>query len=211
MWRYQMGRGELSRATGEKRGLSFGKGGGGGEPSLKLLPARINRTSNTGDLNKMIKGFAEKHSGAPREYGAFIDEYGYATGYYEGKTGSVSFPSSELPNRDILHNHPRGGWANFSGQDLTTFAESKALGITAVSKHYVPRSNASEATKRAAANRRAGTYVIRKTGRFKKDEFVRAIHNVKVRSNNYDKDLSKWLAKNQQKYGYKYSYKPAKK
>ena len=60
------------------------------------------------------------------------------------------------------------------------------------------------------SKRRAGTYTIKKKSHFKAAEFSKAIHSVKVSSDNYDADLSKWLSRNAKKYGYEYSYKPAK-
>lgn len=158
----------------------------------------------------MIRGFGNTHAGSRIEYGALVDSNGYATGYYEGSTGSVSFPYGSTDNRHIVHNHPRGGWANFSGQDLIMMARGKSTGITAVSQNNKPRSNASEAYKRAYKNRRAGTYKITKTHRFKATEFEQAIRNIQVHDDNYDMDLHKWLKANQRKYGYKYSYTKAK-
>ena len=89
-----------------------------------------------------------------------------------------------------------------------TFANSGATGISASSKPYTPRSNAKASTKRAAANRRAGTYTITKTGRFKRAAFVNALKGIKIHGDNYDKELDKWLRENQKVYGYKYSYIP---
>ena len=195
---------DLSRAKGRRRGLSFGKGKQG-KPSLKLFPARINRLENTGDLDKMIKGFSKVHSNSPIEYGVAVDEYGYATGYYEGSSGSVNFPKGSTTGKHIVHNHPGRGWGNFSGTDLMTFAKGKSTGITAVSSPATTKSK-DPTIQRAYKNRRAGTYKITKTGRFKSEQFQQALRNVKVRDDNYDKDLHKWLVKNQKKYGYKYSY-----
>ena len=158
----------------------------------------------------MIKGFAQTHAGSKIEYGAVIDSRGYATGYYEGSSGSVSFPDRATENRHVIHNHPRGGWANFSGQDLVMMARSKSTGITAVSQNSKARSNASEAYKRAYKNRRAGTYKITKTHRFKPKEFEEAVRRVQVHDESYDLDLHKWLKANQRTYGYKYSYSKAK-
>ena len=203
------GRGDsssISRSKGKKRGLSFG-GSGKGTPSLSLFPSKINRRSATGNTDKMISLFKKVHEGAPREYGALLDKNGYATGYYEGASGSVSFPDGSVKKRHVVHNHPRGGWANFSGQDLVMMARSGATGITAVSKAYKPRSNASDSYKKAYANRRAGTYTVTKTHHFNADAFERALKNVRVRDDNYDKDLHKWLVRNQKRFGYKYSYK----
>ena len=105
-----MGRGELSRARGEKRGLRFGSGGNN-PPSLELLPARVNRISDTGSLERMQEAFAERHEGESIEYAVILDANGYATAYYEGSTGSVNFPTSAINGKHVLHNHPKGGWA----------------------------------------------------------------------------------------------------
>lgn len=196
---------DVSRAKGRSRGLHFGKGGRSGSPSLKLLPARINRLGNTGDLDKMIKGFGKAHAQSKLEYGVTVDDFGYATGYYEGSAGSVSFPVDAIPGRHLVHNHPGKGWANFSGTDLLTMARTDSTGITAVSSPVRTKSK-NPVVQRAYRNRRAGTYKITKTGRFRSEQFQKAIRDIQVRDDNYDKDLHKWLKKNQQKYGYKYSY-----
>lgn len=201
------GRGAFSRATGKKRGLSFGTGTG--KPSLELYPARMNRNANTGSLDRMAVGFDAAHGGAPKEFAVTVDAYGYATSYYEGATGSVSVPDKHLNGTHMLHNHPRGGWGNFSGQDLDAFASSKVRGMSAISRNIKPRANASEQTRKNIGNRRAGEYRISKTQHFDKTRFQNAIRQIKVRDDNYDKDLHKWLIRNQKKYGYKYSFSPA--
>lgn len=40
----------------------------------------------------------------------------------------------------------------------------------------------------------------------RKIEFVSAIYSIKVRNENYDKDLDKWLWSNQRKFGHSYSF-----
>lgn len=203
------GSSSISRARGQKRGLSFGRKGKQIQRSLSLLPAKLNRLTNTGDLKKMLAGFGKSHAGSSREYGATIDSNGYATGYYEGSTGSVSFPDGSTNGRHVIHNHPSGGWANFSGQDLVMMARSKSTGISAISQNVKTRSKNPKVQK-AYRNRRAGTYTITKTHRFKAEDFEKEIRNMKVHDTNYDLDLHKWLKANQRKYGYKYSYTKAK-
>ena len=53
-------------------------------------------------------------------------------------------------------------------------------------------------------------YQWKKTQYFKRNEFVSSIHNIKVRDENNDKDLDKWLRSNQRKFGYQYSFTPAR-
>lgn len=201
------GRGAFSRATGKKRGLSFSTGLG--PPSLELFPARMNRNVNTGSLDRMSAGFEIAHGGAPKEFAVTVDDYGYATSYFEGASGSVNVPDKHLRGTHMIHNHPRGGWGNFSGQDLDAFANSGVRGMSAISRNIKAPQNASAAHKKAVGNRRAGDYRISKTNHFDKKGFTQAIRQIKVRDDNYDKDLHKWLSRNQKKYGYKYSYTKA--
>ena len=201
------GRGALSRASGEKRGLNFGKGKG--KPSLELYPARMNRNVNTGSLDRMALGFDTAHGGAPKEFAVTVDTYGYATSYFEGSSGSVNVPDKHLNGTHLVHNHPRGGWGNFSGQDLDSFANSGVRGMSAISRNLSIPKNASLNTKKAYSNRRSGEYRISKTNHFDRNGFTEAIRQIKVRDDNYDKDLHRWLSRNQQKYGYKYSYTKA--
>ena len=202
------GRGVFSGANGKSRGI-FGNGGYGKE-SEKLHPAKINRLKATGDLDKLTKHFKDVHDGSAIEYGVAVDRSGYGASYRKGNSGSVNFGRDNLTGKHIIHNHPKGGWANFSGEDLKNFAESGASGVTAVSRKVAAPPNASTTTKKVYSNRRAGTYKIERTGRFKQSAFVDAIEKVKVHDHNYDLELHKWLMKNQHKYGYKYSYKKSK-
>lgn len=55
------GRGAFSgRTKTGDRGLQFSNGFG--KPSKKLHPAYMNRTKNTGNVDKVIKDFNEKHA-----------------------------------------------------------------------------------------------------------------------------------------------------
>lgn len=199
------GRGESFRAKGEKRRLTFSKGKG--NPSEKLHPAYMNRIKNTGNEEKIIHDFNKKHTKADREYAIQIDENGYVTHYYKGRHGSVSYSEEETAGKHLVHNHPADGWGNFSGTDLDTWARTKQRAVTASSRNSTPISNTDP---KVYANRRAGTYTIRKNSHFKRDEFIKAIKNLKVESKNYDRSLGKWLKNNASTFGYEYTYKPAK-
>lgn len=203
------GRGAVARAKGNMRRLAFNSGPGGAS-SPELLPARVNRTSDTGDTARLVKGFAREHARMDHEYAITIDEYGYATHYFEGKAGSVTPSVESLSNAHLSHNHPHDGWANFSGQDLDAFAATKVRAMSAVSQNVLPGPGSSERTKSNYANRRAGIYSIEKTQHFKVNEFRAALRKIRVQDNKYDIDLHKWLVKNQKVYGYKYSYTKAK-
>lgn len=200
------GRGGVFREKAEKRGLQFGKKGRR-KPSEKLAPAAINRLANTGSLEKMTRAFGEKHSNEDIEYGVQVDRNGYATHYYKGNGGSVSFSGDEANGNHFLHNHPKDGWGNFSGADLDTWASTGATGISAISRNKKTPTGVPE---KAYKNRRAGTYQLTKTHAFRSGEFKAAIHTLKVSSNDYDRDLGSWLDKNQRKYGYKYSFTRAR-
>ena len=203
------GRGsEIMRAKGGKRGLKFSNGLG--KPSEHLFPAYMNRTHGTGSLETMTRNFSDKHSGSDIEYAVAVDERGYTRGYYKGNKGSVSMDPSELIGMHLVHNHPSEGWGNFSGADLESTALDKSTGITAVSRNVKTPSGSSKLMAKVYHNRRAGTYQFRKTQHFNRHAFISAIHNLQVRDTNYDKDLDKWLRGNQKKYGYRYSYTPAR-
>ena len=199
------GRGASFRAKGEKRSLTFAKGIG--SPSEKLHPAYMNRIKNTGNEDRIIQDFNKKHTKANREYAIQIDENGYVTNYYKGKRGSVSYSTEETKDKHLVHNHPSAGWGNFSGTDLETWASTGQRAVTASSRNSTPISNVAP---KVYANRRAGTYTIRKKSHFKRDEFIKAIKNLKVESKNYDRSLGKWLKNNASTFGYEYTYKPAK-
>lgn len=200
------GRGAFSgRANQGDRGLKFSRSGG--KPSPKLFPAWMNGAKNTGSIERVIDYFNEKHTGSSREWGIQVDENGYITHYYKGTSGSVGFDKSETDGKHFVHNHPARGWANFSGTDLKTWASTGLKAVTASSRNALPPNGMSP---ELYSKRRAGTYTIKKKSHFKSAEFIEAIQTVKVRSDNYDLDLGKWLSKNAKKYGYEYSYKPAK-
>lgn len=203
------GRGsEFSRTKGVERGLKFSNGNG--KQSEKLFPAYMNKAKGTGSLETITNSFSEKHSGSRIEYAIAVDENGYAQKYYKGDRGSVSINPNELGGKHLIHNHPKGGWGNFSGADLENAALSNSTGVTAVSRNVLAPHGSGTQIIKAYENRRAGVYQWKKTQHFKKNEFVSAIHSIKVRDENYDKDLDKWLRSNQRKFGYKYSFTPAR-
>jgi hypothetical protein len=193
------------RAKQGDRGLAFS--GGKGKPSDKMFPSWMNGAKNTGSIDRVIKNFNEKHTQSAREWGVQVDDNGYVTHYYKGSRGSVSYDASESEGKHFIHNHPAHGWGNFSGTDLETWAGSGQKAVTASSRNELPPKGINP---KLYSKRRAGTYTIKKKSHFKAAEFSKAIHSVKVSSDNYDADLSKWLSRNAKKYGYEYSYKPAK-
>ena len=204
------GRGVFANATGKERSI-FGNAIAGSRISEHLFPARVNRLYKTGDLDKITKHFKQEHDSAHVEYGILVSSSGYAVSYRRGDSGSVNFVGDEIKGNHVVHNHPKGGWANFSGEDLELFVERGATGFTAVSRKEKAPPTASAKTKKAYKKRRAGTYKIERTGRFKDKEFLNAIKNLKVKDDDYDHELHKWLLRNQRAYGYKYSYKKSKK
>lgn len=193
------------RAKQGDRGLTFSNGIG--KPSEKLFPAWMNGAKNTGSIERVIKNFNDKHTKSDREWGIQVDANGYVTHYYKGDRGSVTTSPREDEGKHFVHNHPADGWGNFSGADLESWAGGGMRAITASSRNELPPRNANPDIYK---KRRAGTYTIKKKPHFKAKEFDKAIHKVKVSSDNYDADLSKWLSRNAKKYGYEYSYKPAK-
>lgn len=206
------GRGGMSSARGRMTGI-FSGGNRGKNNSKQLFPSRINRLNSTGDAQKLTEHFEKVHGGSGREFAITVDKNGYATSYTAGNSGSVS-PNGKYTQHGelVVHNHPRSGWGNFSGEDLEYAAKNPVRGIVAVSRKVkVPDNSSRPETRRAYSNRRAGQYTFTKGTHFNSEGFRKAIKSLKVHDGNYDRELGKWLEKNQKTYGYKYSFKPTNK
>lgn len=79
--------------------------------------------------------------------------------------------------------------------------QSRERGIVAVS---------SKKGRDAATAKYAGTYTFEKGNNFNASGLMKALSRAKISGKDYNDAVSAWLKKNQKKYGYKYSYTPAK-
>lgn len=152
------------------------------------FPARLNVAGQRyKSYDKTLKQFEKMYKGATIEYGASVDEQGFAHRLIKG--GSTSVPISGARGEMIIHNHPSGG--NFSKQDLISIASGSEKGIVAVG------SNVSKQRMR---------YSLVKGKNFKAKEFTRAVNKAQWPKNyDYDKGADWWLKKNAKQFGYKYS------
>lgn len=193
--------------------LSGGRGGGSGMGNFNQKwpssgngnekdrttsdhPARMNvKTGVNRTYEDMLKAFADTHADDDIEHGVTIDGYGYTTRYRHGNPGSISIWGGK--GEMVIHNHPAGGWPNFSKEDLLSVASSGERGIVAVS---------GKKGRSAETAKYAGTYTFEKGTHFNAAAFTKAINNATIRGNDYNDAVSKWLKANQKKYGYKYSY-----
>ena len=174
---------------------SSGHGGGGGNDTPDL-PARMNvKTGVNRTYDDMLKAFSDTHADADIEHGVTIDGYGYTTRYVHGGAGSVGIWGNK--GEMVVHNHPAGGWPNFSKEDMLSVAMSGERGIVAVSGK---KGRSPETAKYA------GTYTFEKGTHFNATAFTKAINNATLKGKDYNDAVSKWLKANQKKYGYKYSY-----
>lgn len=181
----KMGGGFTSADQRGRKGLDYGK---------KEFPARLNLAQNQRyrSYEETLRNFEKLYKNADIEYGATIDENGYATRHIRG--GSTSVAIGGVKNEMVIHNHPSGG--NFSKKDLISIASGPEKGIVAVG------SNVKKDRMR---------YTITKTKNFKSKEFIKGVNKAQWPANlSYDKGADWWLRKNAKTYGYKYSAKKIK-
>lgn len=164
-------------------GHAGGRGGGSGAPDF---PARFNqRVKNPEDT---LQRFREHHVADGYESGIAVDERGFVTRYIHG--GATSVPIAGGTGEMVYHNHPGEKGGNFSDSDLISTALEPSRGIVASGKE--------------------GDYKFVKTDKFKSNDFVHAVRTAHIKGKDYTDAADKWLKANQKKYGYKYSFTPAK-
>lgn len=185
--------GRGSGSTNQKMGGGFNHADRRGRPAedygATQFPARLN--TGTGgrykSYEKTLRKFENLYKNADVEYGASIDENGYATRLLKG--GSTSVPIHGAKGEMLLHNHPSGG--NFSDSDLLVVAKGSEKGIVAVGSNV---------------KKNRMRYTFTKTNHFKAKEFIKAVPKAQwPRGYSYDKGADWWLRRNAKKYGYKYS------
>lgn len=189
--------------TGDSYSATWTKeaGGRGNGKDETDLPARMNVkvASDKRDYQDMLNAFIEQHADSNKEHGITIDTHGFATQYVHGQQGSVGIWGKK--GEMVIHNHPHDGWPTFSKNDIISVTQSRERGIVAVS---------SKKGRDAATANYAGTYTFEKGQHFNASGLMKALSRAKISGKDYNDAVSAWLKKNQKKYGYKYSYTPAK-
>lgn len=157
------------------------------------FPARLNVAGQRfKSYEKTLAQFEKMYKDADIEYGASVDDQGFAKRLIKG--GSTSVPISGGKGEMLIHNHPSGG--NFSDSDLIAVASGQEKGIVATG------SNVKKDRMR---------YTFTKNKNFKSKDFIKAVKKAQWPSNlNYDKGADWWLRKNAKTYGYTYSAKKIK-
>ncbi len=176
------------------------KGRGEGK-DIGDLPARMNVKIAAGkrDYNDMLNAFIEKHAASDTEHGITIDTMGFTTRYIHGQAGSVGIWGTK--GEMVIHNHPKNGWPTFSKDDILSVAQSEERGIVAVS---------SKRGRNPKTAKYAGTYTFEKENNFNANKFMKALSRARISGKDYNDAVSKWLTSNQNKYGFKYTYSPAR-
>ena len=184
------GRGASSGMVGG--GLFSNQRNGGGKDNTTYdLPARMNRlyNGNMQSFENSLDVFRRSHANSDIEHAVIMDDNGFVSTYKHGNKDSVSFQDGELQGKVIIHNHPSGGYSNFSKADLITFASTGSKGIVASSKK--------------------GDYIIRAKGNFNPKGLIKAVNKAKSTTGNYDKDVDKFLKSSAKDYGFEYVYRRA--
>lgn len=175
--------------------------GGGAGKTIADHPARMNVKVNIQrSYEDMLKAFADTHAASPEEHGVVVDEYGFATKYLHGDASSISGLTG-TSTQMALHNHPAGGWPTFSKEDILNTAAGSRKGIVAVS---------SKQGRGPESAKYAGIYTFQKSHNFNANGFIKAVRNAQIRGKDYNDAVTKWLRANQKRYGYKFSFTPAK-
>lgn len=183
---YDGGRGGGSGLSSFKFGSAGGSGGAGS--GRTDLPARMNvRMSGAKrSPDDALRAFREAHANDKYESAVTVDQHGFVTRYTHGNATSVRIAGSK--GEMVYHNHPSGG--NFSDKDLVSVSMGAERGIVASGKF--------------------GDYKFVKTPKFKASAFIKAVKTARMTGKDYSDAANRWLKANQKKYGYKYSFTPAK-
>lgn len=192
---------------GDSSGMSF-KGawenspnGSGPDETTSDFPARMNvKVGINRTYDDMLKAFTAEHGSAAEEHGVVVDQHGFATKYRHGNSGSISGLTGN-GNEMAIHNHPAFGWPNFSKEDVINTAMGTRRGIVAVS---------TKAGRSADTAKYAGTYTFVKGARFNASGFVKAANSANLSGRDYNDAVSRWLRRNQKKFGYTYTFVRAK-
>ncbi len=188
------GRGSWS---GAKAGGSLfaGQPRGGEGKAETLPPAYINTLTDAKykSVEKTAKAFGKNFLNEGREYAGLIDRDGFALEYAKGQKTSVVH--LERQGAYSIHNHPTkvlntSGKAKYLNAPSAPDLRNWALGV-------------GKGTIVVASENRTG-YIIEKSNNFSGKAFTKAMGKAKS-TGNYDKDVDKWLKKNQKSLNYKYT------
>ena len=179
---------------------NFSHNGSGSNNGASDFPSRLNRrTLNEADT---LQRFRELHANDNmQEHGITVDERGFVTQYIHGDHTSVAISAKN--GEMVYHNHPAVGWPNFSKEDIYATALENSKGIVASS---------SKEGRNAKTAKYAGDYSFIKSHNFDATGFVKALNTAKLSGADYNDAVSKWLGdkRRQHRYGYKFSFTPAK-
>jgi hypothetical protein len=168
--------------------------------STNDYPARLNRrTKSEADT---LSRFRDLHANDNmQEHAITVDDRGFVTQYVHGNGGSVGIAAKN--GETVYHNHPAAGWPNFSKDDIYNASLTNSKGVVASSS----REGRSEKTINYA-----GDYTFTKNQNFNANGFLKELNKAQLKGKDYNDAVSKWLGNKsrQRKYGYKYSFTPAK-
>lgn len=181
------GRGASSSTKGAMKTFRFGHAahGKGENLSQSKFPAEFNDGEKTQSFDKALAKFRRKHANSDTEYAITVDEQGYVHQYKHG--GGTAVQIAGRKGQMVIHNHPSGG--AFSDSDLLSTAQTPAKGIVATGAK--------------------GSYIVRKTQKFKAKAFAKGVKTAQMQGTSYDDAVDKWLTANQKKYGYQYEFRKA--
>lgn len=216
------GRGSASSGGGTGK---VGEGYGGTGKPLGLAGQTYfedgNKTSVAGTLNY----WENKSKDLKHEELLLIDEDGFACGYFKGGDRSVKFdiPKDVDPSKTVLtHNHPYGTKAtqyrtiggSFSNKDLENhikfgFKETRATTIEGTYSFKATKGTTQNKSGfLAALSKRKDECTMKADKAFKK---AQAKGSKKSYIDTYLETCDKWYKINCGKFGYTYSFTPAKK
>ena len=182
------------------RGIPMNPGRGGKNNDTPDLPARFNGTFGAEtSFDKALASFREKHGEDTYESGITVDISGFVTRYIHGDQGSVAISGGR--NEMVIHNHPFDGWPTFSAEDLLATSMESSRGIVASS---------TKKGRTAETAKYAGDYIFVKGQHFNANAFIKGVKGAYLKGNDYNDAVHKWLTAHQKKYGYVYTYIPAK-
>lgn len=190
--------GRGSSSSNARNGGLF-SGDSGREPRGKggkmeyMAPSYVNSLTSARfkSVEKTAQAYGKNLLNSDREFGAVINDDGFAEQYIKGSATSVLH--LEKQGAYSIHNHPvkalkeKGviAYNAPSGADLKNLALGRGKGTIIAS----------------SGNRTV--YIIEKTKKFNSKGFVKAMGTAR-NTGNYDRDVNNFLKKNQKEFGYKY-------
>lgn len=173
-----------------------------------MFPAKFNTANKNKTVEGAISQFEKMHNESDKEHLIQIDSQGFAQKYRIGDESSVTPSTNMRYNSHAVHNHPVGGYENFSVADLYTTSTQKAFsGITATSTRNKVVGRRGRGKGHEITRREDKRFTFEKGTHFKAREFERAISKATFRGLDYNHAVDNWLTANQKKYGYKYTSK----